>query len=524
MNPKPTPMTNEAKYPIGMQTFSEIIRRGYAYVDKTDLVYKIVQDGTYYVLTRPRRFGKSLLLSTLEAYFSGEKDLFGGLAISTLEDKWEEYPILHLDFNAEKYDSVEALEDKLNLALSLWEDSCGSNPAERSLSTRFEGVLRRTCEQTGRQVVILVDEYDKPLLQAIGSESLQDEYRIILKAFYGTLKSCDRYIRFAFLTGVTKFGKVSVFSDLNNLQDISFDRRYTRLCGITEDELHRDFDDAVGLLARENGLSKEACYARLKRDFDGYHFEWGTEGMYNPFSLLCTLSSRQFRYYWFQTGTPSLLVRQLQKTRYRLDDMTRESISAYTLGSIDIMDENPLPLLYQSGYLTIKGYDAEFGSYLLGFPNREVREGFIKYLLPFYTPRPQDRTMFSIDKFVKEIRGGKAEDFMRRMEAFFAQGDYALMGDKELYFQNAMYVFFMLLGLYVEVERHTTDGRMDMLVKTGEYIYIFELKMDGSAAAALRQIEDKGYARPFARDPRRLFKIGVNFSSQKGCIDGWEVV
>jgi len=517
-------MANEAKYPIGIQTFSEIIGGGYQYVDKTDLVFSIVNGGKYYFLSRPRRFGKSLLLSTLEAYFSGRKDLFEGLAISTMEDKWEEYPVLHLDFNTEKYDSIEALDNKLNLALSLWEESCGSNPNERSLSTRFEGVLRRTCEKAGRQVVVLVDEYNKPLLQAIGNDSLQDAYRNTLKAFYGALKSCDRYIRFAFLTGVTKFGKVSVFSDLNNLQDISFDRRYTRLCGVSEEELHRVFDGAVDLLARENDLSKEACYARLQRDFDGYHFEWNTEGMYNPFSLLNTLSSRQFRDYWFETGTPSFLVHQLQKARYKLDDMTQESLTADTLNSIDILDENPLPLMYQSGYLTIKGYDSRFGSYLLGFPNREVREGFIKYLLPFYTPKPQSKTMFSVDKFVREIEQGKAEDFMRRMEAFFAQGDYALMVDKELYFQNAMYVFFMLLGLYVEVERHTADGRMDILVQTSDYIYIFELKMDGSAAAALQQIEDKGYARPFAEDPRKLFKIGVNFSSQKRCIDEWKVM
>lgn len=517
-------MANVAKYPIGIQTFSEIIGGGYQYVDKTDLVFSIVNGGKYYFLSRPRRFGKSLLLSTLEAYFSGQKELFEGLAISSLEEKWESYPILHLDFNTREYKDLSSLDAELNRHLEGWERQYGDHYKDRALEERFLHVIDGAREKTGKNVVILVDEYDKPLLQTIGNEALQDAYRSRLKAFYSVVKTYDAKIRFAFFTGVTKFGKVSVFSDLNNLLDISFDRRYTRLCGISEEELHRDFDGAVDLLARENGLSKEACYARLQRDFDGYHFEWGTEGMYNPFSLLNTLSSRQFRDYWFETGTPSFLVHQLQKTRYKLDDMTQESLTADTLNSIDIMDENPLPLLYQSGYLTIKGYDSRFGSYLLGFPNREVREGFIKYLLPFYTPKPQSKTMFSVDKFVREIEQGKAEDFMRRMEAFFAQGDYALMGDKELYFQNAMYVFFMLLGLYVEVERHTADGRMDILVQTSDYIYIFELKMDGSAAAALQQIEDKGYARPFAEDPRKLFKIGVNFSSEKRCIDDWKVM
>jgi hypothetical protein len=486
-------------------------------------MYKLISEGKYYFLSRPRRFGKSLLLSTLEAYFSGEKALFEGLAISELENDWTLHPILHLDLNTERYDTTEALENKLNLALSQWEDLYGSNPNEKSFGSRFEGVIRRAFESTGKRAVILVDEYDKPMLQAIGNEALQNEYRSTLKAFYGALKSCDRYIRFAFLTGVTKFGKVSVFSDLNNLIDISFDRRYVSICGITETELHTRFDASVGALAEANGMSKEECYARLKHDYDGYHFESGTEGIYNPFSILNTLASQQFRDYWFETGTPTFLVRQLQKTNYRLEEMTEENLTADTLNSIDIMDENPLPLLYQSGYLTIKSYDPEFRTFQLGFPNREVRDGFVRYLVPFYMPKKNDKTTFDISNFVREIRTGDAEGFMRRMEAFFANGDYAIMGDKELYFHNAMYVFFTLLGLYVEVERHTTNGRMDILVQTKDYIYVFELKIDQSAEVALKQIEEKGYARPFAEDPRKLFKIGVNFSTEKRCIDDWRV-
>lgn len=512
------------KYPIGIQSFEKIRTEGYVYVDKTALIFQLVSEGSYYFLSRPRRFGKSLLLSTLEAYFSGKRDLFEGLAISQLENDWNAYPILHLDLNTEKYDSAASLENKLNLALSEWEGIYGSNPNERSLSTRFEGVIRRAAEHTGKQAVILVDEYDKPMLQAIGNNALQEEYRSTMKAFYGALKSCDKYIRFAFLTGVTKFGKVSVFSDLNHLTDISLDYRYADICGISETELHQYFDEEVEEVAKFNQMSKEECYKHLKDDFDGYHFYPKAVGVYNPFSLLNTLGSRQFRDYWFETGTPTFLVTQLQKTGYQLQFMTEEELTEDTLNSIDIMDENPLPLLYQSGYLTIKDYDKEFKTYRLQFPNREVREGFVKFLVPFYTPRHSDKSTFFIGNFVKDVRSGKAEDFMRRLDAFFANGDYALMGDKELYFHNAVYVFFTLLGFYVEVERHTTEGRMDILIQTNDFVYIMELKIDQNADVALKQIEDKGYAKPFAADSRKLFKIGVNFSTEKRCIDDWKIV
>lgn len=379
------------KYPIGIQSFEKIRKEGYAYVDKTALMYKLASEGSYYFLSRPRRFGKSLLISTFDAYFQGRKELFEGLAVSSLEKEWLRYPILHLDLNTENYDSKEALEWKLNLFLANIEDQYGKNPNERTLGTRFEGVIQRVSEHFGMRVVILVDEYDKPLLQAIGNDKLQTDYRNMLKAFYGALKSCDRYIRFAFLTGVTKFGKVSVFSDLNNLIDLSFDFRYAGLCGISEEELHTVFDDSVEELALANGLTKEDCYARLKRDFDGYHFSIPSPGIYNPFSVLNTLSSCQFRDYWFETGTPSFLVYQLKKTCYPLDNMLSEELSTDTLNSIDIIDENPLPLLYQSGYLTLKSYDNRFDSYLLGFPNREVEQGFIKYLLPFYAPKVENK-------------------------------------------------------------------------------------------------------------------------------------
>lgn len=512
------------KYPIGIQNFGEIRRNGYAYVDKTALMYKLVSEGKYYFLSRPRRFGKSLFLSTLESYFSGEKELFEGLAVSQQEQEWKQYPILHLDLNTELYDTKEALENKLNLFLANLEDQYGRNPNERTLGTRFEGTIRRIFEKTGRQVVILVDEYDKPLLQAIGNEGLQTSYRNILKAFYGAVKSCDRYIRFAFMTGVTKFGKVSVFSDLNNLIDLSLDRRYASVCGITEEELHKCFDSSVQELASLNRMSIEECYEKLKRDYDGYHFDHDTPGIYNPFSLLNTLASGQFRDYWFETGTPSFLVYQLQKTGYLLDAMTEEELSADTLNSIDVMDENPLPLLYQSGYLTIKSYERRFASYKLGFPNREVEQGFIRYLLPFYTPKTREKAAYAIGSFVKDIETGNAEDFVRRLQGFFANGDYQVMGNLEVYFQNTLYVIFRMLGLYVEVERHTANGRIDVLVQTQLFVYILELKLDQNAEAALRQIEEKGCAQPFEDDSRKLFKIGINFSTKTKLIDDWRIV
>lgn len=511
------------KYPIGIQNFEKIRREGYAYVDKTSLMYKMVTEGSYYFLSRPRRFGKSLLLSTIESYFSGQCDLFKGLAIEGLEAEWTKYPILHLDLNTREYKDSQSLRAELNRHLEAWEKLYGDKYKERDPEERFLQVIRLAFEKTGQQVVILVDEYDKPMLQAIGNEELQAEYRNTLKAFYGALKSCDRYIRFAFLTGVTKFGKVSVFSDLNNLIDISFDRRYSSICGVTEEELHRYFDDSVADLAQVNRLTKEQCYERLKRDYDGYHFDIDTTGMYNPFSVLNTLASQQFRDYWFETGTPSFLVRQLQKTNYPLEEMTREELTADTLNSIDIMDENPLPLLYQSGYLTIKGYNEEFQSYQLGFPNREVEQGFIKYLVPFFTPNKVEKTSLFVGNFVKDVRSGNVERFMQRMEIFFAGNDYQVAGKAELYFQNTLYVLFKLMGFYVDVERHTTDGRMDILIQTPDYIYILELKIDQSADVALRQIEQKQYAAAFAGDSRKIYKIGINFSDKTRRMTEWKV-
>ena len=512
------------KFPIGIQNFESLINDGYVYVDKTALVYRMATTGRYYFHSRPRRLGESQLLYTNEAYLIGKKELFKGLAIEKLEQKWEEHPILHLDLNTENYKEPDSLRRRLDSTLSYWEQLYGTRAVETSLPLRFEGIVRRACEQTGHRVVILVDEYDKPMLQAIGNETLQAEYRNLLKAFYSVLKSQDRYIKLAFLTGVTKFGKVSVFSDLNNLNDISMDYRYMDICGITDKELHENFDGDVALLGERNGLTKEECYVKLKEQYDGYHFDYDTVGLYNPFSIFNTLSKLKFSDYWFETGTPSFLVYLLKHSNYRLDRITEEQVSGDLLNSIDSMSRNPIPVIYQSGYLTIKGYDDRFGIYRLGFPNKEVETGFIKYLVPFYTPVEEEKTGFLITNFIMDIERGEPDSFMQRLQSMFADTDYKIVGKMELYFQNAMYLVFKMLGFYTDVERTTSNGRIDVVLQTKDYIYVMELKLDGSADEALRQIEEKGYALPFAKDSRKLYKIGVNFSSEIRGIVEWKIV
>ncbi|MCD7851810.1 MAG: ATP-binding protein [Parabacteroides sp.] len=511
------------KYPIGIQNFEKIRKEGYLYVDKTDLVYQLVKTGSYYFLSRPRRFGKSLLISTFEAYFKGKKELFEGLAIEKLEKDWLTYPVLHLDLNAKKYISPEDLTAILNQHLERWELLYGDEKKDRSPEERFSYVIERASEKTGMRVVILIDEYDKPMLQAIDNDELQNEYRNTLKAFYGVMKSMDRYIQFAFLTGVTKFGKVSVFSDLNNLDDLSMRRPYVSICGISEDELHRDFDGDVHVLASALDMVYEETCTELKTSFDGYHFVENSPGIYNPFSLLNTFKYRKFDNYWFETGTPTYLVKLLQNTNYDLYRMAHTETDADVLNSIDAISKNPIPVIYQSGYLTIKGYDKTFGLYRLGFPNKEVEEGFIKYLLPYYTPVSQVDTTFQIKKFAQEIYEGNYDAFLHRLQSFFADTPYELARNLELHYQNVLFIVFKLLGFYVKAEYHTSEGRIDLILQTDRFIYVMEFKLDGTAEEALRQIDDKGYALPFASDPRKLFRIGINFSAQTRNIEKWLV-
>ncbi len=511
------------KLPIGIQDFESLRKDGYLYVDKTEQVYRLVSEGSYYVLSRPRRFGKSLLISTIKALFQGKRELFKGLAIDQKEDwEWVEHPVMHLDLNTEKYDSKEKLENLLNDFLVKEEAKYGRQESETSLGLRFQGLIQRAYEKTGQRVVILVDEYDKPMLQAIGNKELQDEYRGTLKGFYGALKSMDGCIKFAMLTGVTKFGKVSVFSDLNNLEDISLLRQYYDICGISDEELLSYFDTEIDHLAEENDMTREDCIARLRRMYDGYHFHQKAKGMYNPFSVLNTFKNREFGSYWFETGTPSYLVELLRRHYYDLEEMATSEVTADVLNSIDAESHNPIPVIYQSGYLTIKGYDTEFQMYHLGFPNQEVEEGFIKYLAPFYLDNREERSVFDIKSFTQDVRTGNPEQFLSRLKSLFASAPYdSVKGDRENHFQNMMWVVFKMMGFYSHTEYHTSNGRIDLLLETPQYRYIMEFKLDGTAEEALQQIKDKDYPLQFQQDYRQTYIIGVDFSKETHTIDKW---
>ena len=511
-------------YPIGIQNFEKIRTDGYFYIDKTALIYQMVKTGSYYFLSRPRRFGKSLLISTLEAYFLGKKELFEGLAMEKLEKDWITYPIFHMDLNREKYDTRESLDSILNFTLEKWEQQYGTAPSETTFALRFRGLIERAYKQTGQRVVILIDEYDKPMLQAIGNEELQKEFRNTMKAFYSVLKTMDGCIQFAFLTGVTKFGKVSVFSDLNNLDDISMRNQYIDICGVSEKELHDDLELELHELADIKGVSYHEICDKLREYYDGYHFTHNSIGIYNPFSLLNTFKYKEFGSYWFETGTPTYLVELLKKHHYDLRRMAHEETSISVLNSIDSASDNPIPVIYQSGYLTIKGYDEEFGIYSLGFPNREVEEGFIKFLLPFYANTNAVESEFEIQKFVREIRIGDYDSFFRRLRSFFADTPYELIRDLELHYQNVLFIVFKLVGFYVKAEYHTSEGRIDLVLQTDKFVYVIEFKLDGTAEDALRQINEKHYALPFeAGGNRRLFKIGVNFNAKMRNIEKWIV-
>lgn len=510
-------------YPIGIQDFESLRKEGYVYVDKTVFVYQLTHSGRYFFLSRPRRFGKSLIVSTLEAYFRGKRELFEGLVIEGLEKEWTAYPVLHLDLNAKKYAQPEDLDKILNDTITQWEKDYGTSPTEDSFELRFNGVVRRAYEKTGQKVVILIDEYDKPLLEAIGKDELREAYRSTLSAFYSVMKSQDRYIRFGFITGVTKFAKVSIFSGLNNLEDISMDGDYADICGITEAELHGYFSESVRTLASKNNLTEDECYAKLELMYDGYHFNPGANGVYNPFSLFRAFKSRTFCSYWFETGTPTFLTKIIHDTDYDIANLSREDVPSKTLGDIENLSRTPIPVLYQSGYLTIKSYDSEFDQYHLGFPNKEVEQGFVEYLLPTYVHENDDEGQSYVKNFVREVREGDPESFLARLQTMLADSDYQIMGKMETYFQNVMFAIFRMMGFHTQVERHTSRGRIDLVIQTSDYIYLIEIKRDGSADEALKQIEDKHYAAPFAQDPRKIFKIGVNFSSETKGITEWKI-
>ena len=512
------------KLPIGIQTFSDIRTQGYLYVDKTAYVWQIANTGKPYFFSRPRRFGKSLLISTFESYFEGRKDLFEGLAIEKLEEKWDKHPVLHLDLNARKYERPEDLIAMLNQYLEKWEAKFGNEKKDRAPEERFEYIIQRACEQTGKGVVVLVDEYDKPLLQSLHDEELLEAYRRTLKAFYGVLKSADKYLRFVFLTGVTKFSQVSVFSDLNQLNDISMDYDSGTLCGITHEELVNNFSPEIEMLAKANGLSKDEAVEQMTRQYDGYHFHPNADGVYNPFSVLNAFYKKEFGNYWFQTGTPTFLVKSLQKADYDLRTLM-DGVETPAINFTEYRAEanNPIPLIYQSGYLTIKEYDKEFKMYTLGFPNDEVRYGFLNFLVPFYTTVTDDKKSFFIGKFVQELRNGETDAFMQRLEAFFADFPYELNDKTERHYQVVLYLIFKLMGQFTQVEVRSAKGRADAIVQTPKFVYVFEFKLNGTAEEALQQINDKGYAVPFQSDNRQIVKVGVEFSAETRNVNRWLV-
>lgn len=512
-------MVARTKYPIGIQEFEKLRSEGFLYVDKTAHIRKLVLEGCYYFLSRPRRFGKSLLLSTIKAYFEGKRELFKGLAIDTDEMSWEVHPVMHLDLNTQKYEKKERLNYVLEEFLYAEEQKYGIVAEGDNYGPRFCNVIRKAYEKTRKRVVILIDEYDKPMLQAIGNNQLQDEYRNTLKAFYGALKSMDGCIQFAFLTGVTKFGKVSVFSDLNHLIDLSMDARYYDICGISEEELHTYFDDGISELAVANDMPNDKCYAMLKERYDGYHFHHNTPGIYNPFSFLKTISTKEFGSYWFETGTPTYLVTLLQLHNYNLESLSNIEVKGNVLNSIDEDSTNPIPVVYQSGYLTIKGYDKEFGLYTLGFPNKEVEEGFLDFLLPYYTKFDEVESAFEISQFVKDVRSGRTEQFIKRLKSFFADTPYELVKDLENHYQNVLFIISRLMGFYTKAEYRTSEGRIDMVIQTPDYCYILEFKLDGTAEEALQQIQDTHYTLPFEMNGQKIIRIGMNFSSETRNID-----
>lgn len=508
------------KYPIGIQSFEKLRDEGCLYIDKTQRIRELVERGCYYFLSRPRRFGKSLLLSTIKAYFEGRRDLFRGLAIDTDEVDWTPRPVLHLDLNAQKYDSSEKLDYVLDQFLGSQEEYYGIKGGEGdNFGPRFQKVIQAACQQSGHRVIILIDEYDKPMLQAIGTPELQGNFRSTLKGFYGALKSMDNCIQFAMLTGVTKFGKVSVFSDLNHLSDISMDRRYYDICGITQDELD-NLGEGIGALAKAEGLTTQECTERLREQYDGYHFTENTPGIYNPFSLLNTLDKQKFSNYWFQTGTPEYLATLLKLHDYNLENVTETVTDESTLNSIDSESTDPIPVIYQSGYLTIKDYDPRFRMYTLGFPNKEVEEGFIRFLVPHYTSIRESNAAFEISRFVDDVENGRTEQFIARLRSFFADTPYELIKNLENHYQNVLFIIARLMGFYTKAEYHTSEGRIDMVIQVPRFCYVLEFKINGSAEEALQQIQDKSYPLPFLADGRQIIRIGMNFSSQSRNIDG----
>ncbi|MGI5061854.1 ATP-binding protein [Treponema denticola] len=528
------------KIPIGIQSFEDLRRKNFLYVDKTLYAFKLANLGKVYFLSRPRRFGKSLFLSTLKAYFLGQKELFKGLYIEKAEEKraeiekneaWGEYPVFYLDFNVGRYDLDGALAESLDYFLKKEEKIYRLKNEGDSFGKRFQSLIETAYNKTGKQAVILVDEYDKPLLQTMGvNEALNEEYRNTLKAFYSVIKTCDQYIRFAFLTGVTKFSKVSISSDLNNLQDISMLNDYAEICGLTQAEIEKTFKPEIERLAKNTKNSYDKMLEELKKRYDGYKFSVLGESVYNPFSILNTFNSGELKNYWFATGTPTFLVNYLKAAHYNIPDLDgKVELDESMLNEYRADAKDPIPILFQSGYLTIKEYIEEVNMYRLGFPNDEVRYSFLENLVPAYSSLRPDETGVSIWKFVEDIRAGNVDDFMERMQAIIAGVPYDnLPKDKlklrEQNYQTAVYLIFKLMGQFVQTEIHCLKGRADCIVHTKDSIYIFEFKLmsAGTAEDAIVQIKENGYAAQFKTSSKKIILIGSSFNEEERTIGEWK--
>ena len=523
------------KYPIGLQDFEGLIKDGYVYVDKTDLVYRIVNDGKIYFLSRPRRFGKSLLVSTLKHYFLGHRELFKGLAIDGLETEWNEYPVFHLSFGGVNFSNSSAIDESLSMFIENAEKEYGIEERFKDYGIRFAAVLKAAHEKTGRRCVVLIDEYDKPLLDVMDTElrvtdsdgnslRLEEYNRNVLKGFYSVFKDADPDLRFVLLTGVTKFSQVSVFSGFNQPKDISMDSRYEALCGITLDEMLSVFHEPITELAKKYKTDYDGMVEMLRKRYDGYHFSSEMTGVFNPFSLLNCFDKLEMRNYWFATGTPTYLMRLLSHSDKNINELVGKYYEESQFIDYKADVERPLPMIYQSGYLTVKEYDIDTRYYLLDFPNEEVRSGFIDMLASSYFSSGEmvSSWIFNVNR---DLRGGKIEEFMRKMTSLLSSVTYRFQRKQdafecERYFQYTFYLIMQMIGHYnTMVEKETSEGRIDCVVECPDYVYVMEFKMDGSAQSALEQIRERGYTKPYLADKRKVFSIGVNFSSEKGTIE-----
>ena len=515
------------KYPIGTQTFSTIIEEGMVYVDKTSLVYQLAQKRICF-LCRPRRFGKSLLISTLESYFKGERELFKGLKIEGLENEWKQYPVFRIDFAQGNFKDSNYIPSTMSNYLDKWEAEYGVVSKYTEIGVRFGNVIAAAHEKTGQKAVVLVDEYDKPMLDVL-MEPQEQVNRDALKEIYSTFKKADEHLRFVLLTGVTKFSQVSVFSGFNQPEDISMDHDFDALCGITKDELVNYFDEEIAAMAEMRKCPKEEMYIRLKKQYDGYHFTEKMTDIFNPFSVLNAMSKKKIDDYWFATATPTYLVRLIDRGKTNIKEIVSGKYDKSYFMDYKADTEDPLAMIYQSGYLTIKGYNERSGRYQLDFPNNEVRKGFVALLANDYCGRRNDtkNLVLDINDMLDECR---LDDMRDALSGFFASIPYNANYQErawsyESHYHYTMYLIFTLLSCYtVLTEKANSRGRADMVVETDDYVYIFEFKLDGTAAEALKQIEDKGYAEPYAADKRKLFKVGVVFSSERRNITEWRVV